>query len=486
MQLFCQKYNTLDEKEDFDAYSFSCNTRELILADKNKFNELVKHCKYYNDKYLISIGSEDQDVPYSFYLVDYDHNDIDEQLKMLMRANDEDAALVIKLFIEKNHENKYIVVYNRNVFLRYLETIELENIFMLIKEKLFNKKSCLVFANDTISVTNNFLCFYDRHDLIKEVVNYDKQLENKIYCQCKNKSDSIVMPEYYYFDIDTSDAIILFFNRVAVVSSFCFLFSSVEIIGNKIFLQCNGYKTIRCEIDYKKIPPNKKIFIEISNWIYSSTGREDKLGLLHNILSLSINDGDDIFNIERDFFDSLKSNYNIYLRENINQYLQVKSKFIEQQIRLVSGVHELADNLIDNLKKNFIAFLSFFMTVIVLNSLSTGKLDYLFIDTITLISFFLLFVSLLILILSIVEIYFKWKRQKKSMDDLKKSYVDILNINDIDNIFEKNVNMMEEKRYLIINTVVVATIWLICLISIFSAICCLNSKYHLQHFIFVV
>jgi hypothetical protein len=485
IRLFCQNYDVIDDKEDFDNYIFSGTTNKLALGDKNKFDELARQCKYYNDKYLISIGLYNHDEPYRFHFIDYDYNDVEKQFELLNLLKDEDSVFKIELFIEKNVENKYLVVYNKKEFIQYLETIDLENIFVLIRDQLFKKNSHLVFANAPLNLSNDFLYLSDRHGLIHERIDFSKQLK-KMKCQCRKIADSALMPRCYYFDTDVSDGVILFFNRLAIISSYCHLFSFVEIKGNKIFLQCNGYKEIHCEIDYKRIPSDQKIFVEISNWIYSSSGIEDKLGLFHNVLSLSINTNDDIFNIKRNFFDSLKSNYNIYLRENINQYLQVKSKFIEQQIKFVSEFHELADELVNNLKNNFIAFLSFFMTVVVLNALSTGKLDYLFNDTITTISFILLLISVFLLMLSIARIWFKWHRQERVINSLKDSYNDILNTGDINDIFDRNINMAEEKNYLITNTIIVAVIWLICLILIFVAIHYLNNKYHLRNFIFIV
>jgi hypothetical protein len=306
-----------------------------------------------------------------------------------------------------------------------------------------------------------------------------KYIKNDNHCNCQQLFAALLMPDYYYFNIDFFDEFLDLFNKLSIISSFCFLFSHVEINENLIILKTSGYKTISGTVDYDDINPDKKIFLEISKWVYSGKNIYDKLGLFRNILSLYITDEiNQILQLEQDFFDSVLSSYEIYLKENINQYIHVKSIFIDRQIDIISTINTLADSIVDNLKKNFIAFLSFFMTVVILNSLSTGKFENIFNDTIAVISYVLLGISLLMLILCRMEIFSKWKRKNAELDALKKEYMDILNRNDIDNIFNKKSNIKETEKYLKKSIKIVTIIWLIGLILILVGVFLLNCNYH--------
>jgi hypothetical protein len=485
IDLFCQQYNITDNNEDFKCYSISVSSQDINVKNEDSFNKLKSKVEYYNDKYILSIALDDQDDPFALDLMNYNYDEIKDNIDSLICVKNEDSIFTIKLYIEKNQKNDYVVVYNKSLFLDYLKKLKIINKVLLIKDNIFNRNVFFLFANDEININNNYIVFTnDKSSGIKIDDGTRKYLENNNYCNCQQLFATLLMPDYYCFNIDFSDEFVDMFNKLSIISSFCFLFSHVEINENSIILRTSGYKTVSGIIDYEDINSNEKIFLEISKWIYDGKNIYDKLGLFRNILSLYVTDGiNQILHLEKDFFDSILSSYEIYLKENINQYIHVKSIFIDRQIEIISTINALANNIIDNLKKNFIAFLSFFMTVVILNSLSTDKIENIFNDTITVISYVLLGVSFLMLVLCRIETVYKWKRKNAELDALKKEYMDILNKNDIDNIFNKKSNIKETEKYLKTSIKIVTIIWIISLILIFAGIFFLNCNYHSRQII---
>jgi hypothetical protein len=483
--LFCQQYNITDNNEDFKCYSVSVNSQDIKIENEDSFKELKSKGEYYNDKYILSITLDDQDDPFTLDLVNYNYNEIQNQIDSLICIKNEESIFTIKLYIEKNQKNDYVVIYNKSLFLEYLKKLKIISKLLLIKKNIFDPNAFFLFADEEINVNNKYI-FLTNNKFLEIKINDEtcKYLQNNDHCNCQQLFAVLLMPDYYYFNIDFFDEFIDIFNRLSIISSFCFLFSHVEINENFIMLKTSGYKTISGTVDYEDIKSDKKIFLEISKWVYSGKNIYDKLGLFRNILSLYVTDEiNQILQLEQDFFDSILSSYEIYLKENINQYIHVKSIFIDRQIDIISTINALADNIIDSLKKNFIAFLSFFMTIVILNSLSTGKIENIFNDTITVISYVLLGVSLLMLILCRMEIIYKWKRKNAELDALKEEYMDILNRNDIDNIFNKKSNIKETENYLKKSIKIVTIIWIISLILIFAGVFLLNCNYHSRQII---
>ena len=164
----------------------------------------------------------------------------------------------------------------------------------------------------------------------------------------------------------------------------------------------------------------------------------DKMELIRNVFSIHCKYSS-ILDIDKTTFESIKSNYKIYLRKNIDKYIELKNKVIEFMITASKTTNDIIMEFIDCLKKNIATFITFIIGTILANILSDTPLDNIFTNDIIAICCWILIGSLFYLIISVKELNFKKERYSKEYESLKKSYKDILDKDDIDEIFNKDI-----------------------------------------------
>lgn len=263
------------------------------------------------------------------------------------------------------------------------------------------------------------------------------------------------------------------FNRVMDrLSSICALayLCNVSSLKNKTLLKCqlNGYKKVEQEIDFNA--PKLESFleyVEIYKWVYSGGELSDKIGLARNIISLHILEKDNLLSLEKGALDSMKSSYEIYLKKNVQQYIEVKNKISEFIFDISDKICETIDDFTGTFKKNLIAFISYSISLIISNSISGGKLTDIFTVEITVISLIILLISLGFLIASILEIRKKKERLFENCEKIKERYLDILNETDLNNIFEKGINEKKERKYINVQVIKYSILWGLSILAFF-------------------
>jgi hypothetical protein len=315
---------------------------------------------------------------------------------------------------------------------------------------------------ESVIISNNIT------DFIDEKIDYTSITQYKDYINWLPNIDIKNGIQTYDLIERTGSLLDGIFDNIQFLLSSCFIANYSEIRSNKVEIHINGMKKVAGTIDKNNLKVDDNYIGKIYNWIFSGSGFEDKLGIVRNVLSISINSIDELLLIDKSVFDSILSNHEIYLKENINQYLKVKIKIVDHAMTIIDESVKVCDSFINNYKNNFIAFFTFFVTVIILNGISTGDINNIFTKSITYITYAFILVSFLMMVFGIFEIIFKWKRKRNSIDNIKIEYSDILNKNDIDNIINKSKNNIEaSKSYIIKNTIAFSIIWLSTLLIIF-------------------
>jgi len=459
--------------EDFDQLTICANSNNLITPSETIFADVKALFLKYGDKIVMTvrINGYDDDLLVCDLATD-GYDDLVPKIEECISMNDDGNEFQIHIRIEKDSSKDFIVVYDSKCFASYLSDLVLADLLQMIKERIYDRHTYLVFVNEKIHsiesgivmvneiqpIRSDNICFYEDHE----------------HCHCVTSGNSLLLPSFY-FSHNSANSLSDLFNRLSIISSICHLASYCEINDNHVFVKCIGYKNILGEIGWSNSFDYSMEIYRVCEWVYAGKNIEDKRGLFLNVLSLNIETVAEMLILKEDIYDSVISSHELYLKENVNQYIHVKSVFIDHQISLLSNINEIVDNIIDNFKKNFTGFFAFIISVVVLNSISTGKIDNIFNNTIALISYLLLSISLLMLAFSIIEIAQKWKRQRGIIENTKKEYSDVLSRNDIEHIFEKSINLKAARTSLIRNAVIFGVIWLICIVLIFLTIRYLNS-----------
>uniref|UniRef100_UPI000465AE00 hypothetical protein n=1 Tax=Clostridium sp. Ade.TY TaxID=1391647 RepID=UPI000465AE00 len=171
--------------------------------------------------------------------------------------------------------------------------------------------------------------------------------------------------------------------------------------------------------------------------IYKENFITDKLEIARNILSIYLIKSSTLY-IDDKVIKSIRSNYNIYLRENYDKYIELKMQTVSSLLDLQKEFSKIGNDISDNFIKNLGTLVTFLFTAIILNSLNNDSFTSLFTSDITK-------VSITILILSTIFVIYTYKLSKKSISDIEHLYTnisciynDLLDSSEVENITEKS------------------------------------------------
>lgn len=214
------------------------------------------------------------------------------------------------------------------------------------------------------------------------------------------------------------------FGKLATILSLAYVATSASINDKMINIQISGQRIVSCELPVDNIQEDEK-WQNIYMWIYTDGNPTDKALIAHNVISLHCKFAS-LLNLDSAVFEAIKTNYNLYLRNNVNQYLDMKrdiAKFIQN---VVTQVGDYAVAILEKFKTNLIAIFGFLFTVVLTKIGGTQKWNEIFTrHTIYLIEIFVCG-SLVYMVLCFFEIRFKLKKTKQGYLQLKKNYKDIL------------------------------------------------------------
>lgn len=237
-----------------------------------------------------------------------------------------------------------------------------------------------------------------------------------------------------------------------------------------IHIQINGQRTINYEIPIDSICGDEK-WQNIYTWIYTDGNSTDKTLIVHNVITLYCK-YESILYLDDTVFEAIKTNYNLYLHNNVDQYLNLKrdiAKFIKET---VGQVGEYATSILTKFKNNLLAIFGFLFTVVLTRIGSNQKWEDIFTrETIYVIEIFVIG-SFIYLIICIFETRFKIKKSQHAYFCLKDNYSGVLSVAEITEAFDNDRLLNETKKSVIKGIAIWSIIWgSILIISVFIIEC---------------
>lgn len=255
-----------------------------------------------------------------------------------------------------------------------------------------------------------------------------------------------VIPDDFIIEgvMRSGDCLKPLFGKLATILSLAYVATSASISDKVINVQISGQRIVSYELPMQDIQEDEK-WQNIYTWIFTDGNPTDKALIAHNVISLHCK-FEALLNLDDMVFEAIKTNYNLYLRNNVNQYLDMKrdiAKFIQN---VVAQVGDYAVAILSKFKTNLIAIFVFLFTVVLTKIGGTQKWDEIFTrQTIYLIE---LFVggSLVYLVLCFFEIRFKLKKTKQGYIELKNNYRDVLSVAELKEAFDDDKLLHDTER----------------------------------------
>ncbi len=362
-----------------------------------------------------------------------------------------DYTYIVKIEIKKFIGNK-ISIYSLDTFLKWFS--EGDNI-----QESFTKYTAIQEVEESILLhvlDQENIEFYSKKFIFSSSENNDifKELKNeypnkkiilqhqKEHCFVSDQDIPRLIPDDYFLikeseNIEIND----FFKKLSLFNTLMFLADISEIKGDSIFYKLYGYRTIENEYKLSNIKIDAlTIFYDLYTWIYQDNNHStisDKLGIARNIITLHIKNNK-LDDVEGNVVKAVKSNFDIYLKENVQRYLEVKNQVSSFVYNMSLRAEDYADNFVSAFKNNVIVFISFFLSIIVVTAIDKGKFVNMFTFEVTSIIVVMLLISWFYKENTMSDLTERKERFSIKYNNFKIRYKDILDETNIEALFNSD------------------------------------------------
>lgn len=268
---------------------------------------------------------------------------------------------------------------------------------------------------------------------------FDKLQTNSLFNDLEISNSISITPENLFnlgSQLKCYDAELLNRHLNIVTSTFCLkLFCSKYRELPDIQFVFEGYNS--CVID----DPSEDDLVEVSEtlytmyqWVFSDSNISSKLGILRNLVSLS-NNKDLKVCFSHNLLKSLFSNYQVYMKENVKQYFEIKNKVTEFMFDLLNKSFDIYDQYKVASRNTALAVLSYFFTVVVLRAINKQQLNVLFTPEISSISIVFIVSAIIYVCMVHSDLIKKNISIKTRVKELKGRYEQVLCEDEMEELF---------------------------------------------------
>lgn len=345
----------------------------------------------------------------------------------------------IEIQIDKTVVDETFSIYDYDSFVTDLSARPLTEIMSWFSRRLSGQNSLMfeVFDSDVSFSTRTIAFESSENACFTPLISRSQRL-----CDCKstacfyNMSAIEILPDDFIIQgiVRADTRLQTLFGKLATILSLAYVSSSSSVRDGGISLQITGQRTVNYSFKLADIQEDEK-WQHIYTWIFTDGNPTDKALIASNVISLHCK-FETLLNLNGTVFEAIKTNYGLYLRNNVNQYLDMKrdiAKFIQN---VVAQVGDYAVTILGKFKTNLLAIFGFLFTVVLTKIGNTQRWE----DIFTLHTIYLLelFVggSLIYLIICLFEMRYKLKKNKQGYADLKQNYEDVLSDAEIKEAFK--------------------------------------------------
>jgi hypothetical protein len=332
------------------------------------------------DTFEFSIEIEGSDIT----ITNYTQPSIDQLNDHYEENKDESDLIHLNLIISKNLSNHTISIYALQEFLHYFNALPFLNRIDAISS-IFDEKITFEVFNEIKKFGSKTISFRPKTEDTEEPESNSISQRREKLSKFQDNATLVKLkyqftPDDFYFDTSesTNNELKSFFSKVRLLYSLAYISNTTELTENNLIkFRINGYKTfITKEQSPDNLNESSDLAYKIYTWVYSEGQCGDKLGLVRNILTLDASNGR--LNLNNSTWNTIQSNYEIYLKKNISQYLELKSKLLEYVTEFNRRALEATDAFTNSFQSNTIAFITFIVTVVAINGIKDAGVEKIF------------------------------------------------------------------------------------------------------------
>ena len=272
-------------------------------------------------------------------------------------------------------------------------------------------------------------------------------------CNINSKEKINFLPNEFHLNYRTEEYLEIekIFDSLTFALSMIAISNYSRFSGNDLEYSIIGYKNMRgkieltnCFSDFSEI---NKIY-DIFTWIYKEKDNIlERMEISRNTITLYSLD-DNILKVKDNILSSIKSSYGLYLKKNVDSYIKTLKELQELLKYLEDNFLDIQEKFSSKFKVNIGAIFTFFMTTVLFNTLSTGKIENIFTKDISVLTISLLLVSAVVFTYEIIELNRSKNRLEKSYKEKKNYFSFLLDENEIKSFFDDEKFLEENKKQL--------------------------------------
>ena len=433
-----------------------------------QFDELIRYYGLFNnrDQVSIMITNPDEKTLKVDGIIDRD------PYEEFLSAGENDDELTVSIYVDKKIVNETLSIYCYKLFTQDLLNNSFSKLLVIIAG-LIGLGDRLVFDvldENVFWCTKTIAFVHDQSMIIDSKVDRNGRLQAcKENCIGFPSQDINLLPDDFYIVQNYIDnAYYECFSKICSLLSVGYIASFATLSDNGVSGQINGQRNISFDLSFDKTNANSELY-KIFDWIFSEGNSTDKLLLSRNVISLHCK-YTSIDATDEKTFASIKSNYQLYLKENANQYIEAKNKLSEYICDVVAKLGDDISGLLSGLKNNMIAIVSFFLTVVLVNIVSEQPLNNIFTKEITVIIELILAGSVAYFLICRHEIQLKRRKNKRAYSILKENYKDVFSDEELSQIFNNDKLIVDADKELRKGIAKYSVLWCLLLILILIAV----------------
>ncbi|NOR70569.1 MAG: hypothetical protein GQ532_12890 [Methylomarinum sp.] len=374
-------------------------------------------------------------------------------LEAKLSIRDETDKYSLDIVINKSRKFGEISVYSLTDFVKFWSEGGIPSSFKKIQELASDVQILRVYELNKDVKTNCFLFTTFNSD-----VQFEKQIERS---ELHTKRDKVghfanasqfnFIPEDFNFDI-LPDVISLvdLFKKLKLISSLVYICDFSRFSDDSgIHLRLNGYRLFSKNISVSNEIKSKSEdeYYEIYKWVFGEGNIVDKVGVSRNIISLHLVQ-DNLLNIQEKTLQSIGSGYQIYLKENVKQYIEIKNKLSEFIQNSSDKASEIVKSISGYYKSSIWTMYSFFASVFLLRILSKNNDGVLVTEEVYYLFIAFSIINIIIMKYALKELDEEKDRFIENYLALKDRYNDLLLPEDLLNVLNNDKQHRSDVKYI--------------------------------------
>lgn len=384
--------------------------------------------------------------------------------------------LTVTLHVEKTTRENKLSIYCIKEFCSYFLNLSMLEMLKFVEEDLGDEDQIVFEVLDSelfMATTSMVFRPYGSTSSVKSFDRKKKMEECHKNCYIFWTGQHLPIPEDFHVVMECDEnPFSEVFRKIETMLSLVYIADNVHFQEESISCQLYGKRMSTISVAISDIKYNPVLY-DIYYWMYTEGNVVDKVTLARNLLSLhckyvALND------LDEQTFMSIKANFSIYQKENVDKYIEVKNKMTEYLTGLIGESRDIVLSIVNDIGKNIIAFFSFILTVFISGIMSEKGLEGIFTREVTVFSYLICVCSLVYVAITHFITNFKVGKLRDSYNMLKENNDFLKDTKEFEEVFddhkiEKTIKEINKNRIRLI------VLWVIMILLVFIVVSVLSN-----------